>query len=150
MPRPQNSPLTPPKAATVAPPTAAAKAGGLPQGSSAATAASGSGDAGCAYSQYEPPRSLILDQLQRFQQNVINAREDAGGGSSTAANKTASYIGRQKEYMQWFGAKSGFLRGVALKDKVPPPFPVVTRNWAAFFLEEVYCHGFQWRTGRVR
>ena len=145
MPRSTNVPLTPPRATT----TAAAMAGGLPQRSSAA-AASGSGDAGYAHSQYEPPRTLILEQQQRFQQNVLNAREGAGGGSSTAAHpKTASYIAHQKEYMRWFGAKSGILRGVALNDKVPLTFPVVSRNWAAVFLEEVYCYGFQWRTGRV-
>ena len=51
--------------------------------------------------------------------------------------------------MQWFGAKSGFLRGVALREKSPLPFPVVTRSWAAVFLEEVYCTGFQFRTGKV-
>ena len=148
MPRPTNAPLTPPKATTVAPPAAAAKADGDALQKSSAAAASGSGGAGYVHSEYEPPRQLIVEQQQRFQQNVLNAREDASGSSGTS-NKTASYIARQKEYMQWFGAKSGFLRGVALREKDPKPFPIVTRNWAAIFLEEVYCTGFQWRTGRV-
>ena len=117
MPRPTNTPLTPPKATTVSPPAAA---GDALQKSSAA-AASGSGGARYVHSEYEPPRQLIVEQQQRFQQNVLNAREDASG-SSGASNKTASYIARQKEYMQWFGAKSGFLRGVALREKHPLPF----------------------------
>ena len=118
MPRPTNTPLTPPKATTVAPPAAAAKADGDALHKSSAAAASGSGGARYVHSEYEPPRQLIVEQQQRFQQNVLNAREGASGSSGTS-NKTASYIARQKEYMQWFGAKSGFLRGVALREKKP-------------------------------
>ena len=149
MPRATNDPLTPPKATTVAPPAAAAKAGGdAPQRSSAA-AASGSGEVGYVHSQYEPSRQIVLEQHQRFQRNVLNARENASGSRAASNYQTPSYVARQKEYMQWFGAKSGFLRGVALREKKPLPFPVVTRSWAAVFLEEVYCNGFQFRTGKV-
>ena len=140
MPRATNDPLTPPKATTVAPPAAAAKAGGdAPQRSSAA-AASGSGEVGYVHSQYEPSRQLVLEQHQRFQRNVLNARENASGSRAASNYQTPAYVARQKEYMQWFGAKSGFLRGVALREKKPLPFPVVTRSWAAVFLEEVYCN----------
>ena len=117
MPRATNDPLTPPKATTVAPPAAAAKAGGdAPQRSSAA-AASGSGEVGYVHSQYEPSRQIVLEQHQRFQRNVLNARENASGSRAASNYQTPSYVARQKEYMQWFGAKSGFLRGVALREK---------------------------------
>ena len=145
MPRRKNKvPLSPPKSTLVRAP-ATQKDGAA---STSSTSAAGSNRSSAATNQFGPSLEKVHAQYRRMQQGIFDSRSNGGHGNKR--NSSASYIGCQKQYLQWLGAKGGTLRGVKLAPKIPPAFPVITRDWVALFLEEVYLNGYQYQSGRKR
>lgn len=145
MPRRKNKvPLTPPKSTLARAP--ATQKDGAAYASS--TSAAGSNSSSAATNHYGPPLEAVHAQLRRLQQGILDDRSNNPYGNGK--NSGMPYIGCQKQYLQWLGAKGGTFRGVKLATKTPPTFPVVTRDWVALFLEEVYLKGYQYQSGRKR
>ena len=120
MPRRKNKvPLSPPKS-TLARAPATQKDGAA---SASSTSAAGSNSSSAATNHYGPPLEAVHAQLQRLQQGVLDDRANDPDGNG---NSSKAYIGCQKQYLQWLGAKGGTYRGVKLSTKTPPTFPVVT------------------------